>query len=234
MALNINSTVLTNGLIGYYDVLNIKSIGSNFNNDLRWRDLTSLNDTGSDLVGTISSGATTPKVSFTPGDNTIIKSIETVSTTNLASYLKTTYTSNKTIRTLSLWLKKNSSAGTEGSNPYFFDCNSNIADTYINSSGYGPGLDGTDSYYNGIWVGNNDFFAQELLFSGSLVNQWKNITFVFPSALVISAWTLFANENGTNTTGMSYYVAQVQAFNRALSIDEIASNFFAFKGRYGI
>ena len=234
MAINVNSAVLSNGLVGYYDVLNIKSIGSDFNSNLRWRDLISLNDTGADLVGSTSSGATAPRLSFTRGDNTIIKGIETVSTSSLASYLKATYTTNKTIRTLSFWVKKNDAAGTEGSNPYFFDSNSNVADTYINSNGYGPGLDGTDSYYNGIWIGNNDFFAQELLFTGPLVGQWKNITLVFPVSLTISAWTLFSNENGTNTTGMSYNIAQVLAFNRALSMDEIATNYFAFKGRYGI
>jgi len=234
MAININSTVLSNGLIGYYDVLNIKSIGPNFNNNLRWKDLLSLSDNSTDLVGSVSFGATAPQLSFTRGDNTIIKSIETTSTSSLASYLKTSYTTNKTIRTISFWIKKNNTAGTEGSNPYFFDSNSNIADTYINSNGYGPGLDGTDSYYNGIWIGNNDFFAQELLFSGPLVNTWKNVTLVFPIPLTISYWTLFANVNGTNTTGMSYNVAQVLAFNTALSIDDIATNYFAFKGRYGI
>ena len=126
----------------------------------------------------------------------------------------------------------------DGSNqgiiPYFFEATSNVADTYINSNGFGTGLDNTDSYYNGIWVGSNDFFAQELLFTGGLVNTWKNITLVFPTTLTVSSFSLFGNVNGTDTSGMSYAVSQVLAYNRPLGIDEIASNYFAFKGRYGI
>jgi len=233
MAINVNSTVLTNGLIGYYDVLNIKSIGPDFNGTLKWRDLQSLNE-DTVLQGSVSLGAEAPRLSFTQGENIIIKGIETVSSTSLASFLKATYTTNKTIRTISFWVKKILGDNNQGSNPFFFDANSDAADTYINSNGYGPGLDGTESYYNGIWIGNNDFFAQELLFSGPLVNQWKNITLVFPTTLTISSWSLFANNNGTNTTGMSYAISQILAYNRALNMDEIAANFFAFKGRYGI
>jgi hypothetical protein len=121
MAINVNSTVLTNGLIGYYDVLNIKSIGPDFNGTLQWKDLQSLNQ-NTILQGSVSVGAEAPRLSFTQGENIIIKGIETVSSTSLASFLKATYTNNKTIRTISFWVKKILGDNNQGSNPFFFRC----------------------------------------------------------------------------------------------------------------
>ena len=155
---------------------------------------------------------------------------------NWCKFLRADYGANpsKTIRTFSFWVKGLYDGSNQGTVPYFLEATSNVADTYINSNGYGAGLDGTESYYNGILVGNNDFFAQELLFTGGLVNTWKNITLVFPATLTVSSFSLFANINGTSTTGMSYAISQALAYDRPLSTEDIATNYFAFKGRYGI
>lgn len=236
MAFSVNSSVLTDGLVAYYDVLNPKSLNSFISS--RWRDLISLGNSNYDLVGsTNGSGFSNPEQSVDVGEGIVVKCIKTYSAGGGASYLKADFGANpsKNIRTFSFWVKSLfNGTSNQGSIPFFFQASSNIADTFINSSGFGTGLDGTDSYYNGIWFGNNDIFAQELLFTGNLVNTWKNITLVFPSTLNVSAFSLFGNVAGSNTSGMSYAVSQVLAYNRALSIDEIATNYFAFKGRYGI
>lgn len=236
MGFSVNSSVLTEGLIAYFDMLNPKSIGT-FSSNSRWRDLTTLGNSSYDLVGSVNgTGYTAPYLSVDTGYNTVIKCLKTGSAGSGASFLRANYGANpsKNIRTFSFWVKGLYDGSNQGAIPYFFQAASNVADTYINSSGYGTGLDGTESYYNGIWFGNNDLFAQELLFTGSLVNTWKNITLVFPTTLTVSAFSLFANINGTSTSGMSYAISQVLAYNRPLSIEEIATNYFAFKGRYGI
>lgn len=236
MAFTVNSSVLTDGLVAYFDVLNQKSLGA-FTGS-RWKDLISLGNSSYDLVGlTNGTGFVAPQVGVDVGEGIIVKCIKTSSSGTGASYLKADFGANpsKGIRTFSFWVKSLYNGSTnQGSIPYFFQASSNIADTFINSSGFGTGLDGTDSYYNGIWFGNNDLFAQELLFTGNLVNTWKNITLVFPSTLSVSSFSLFGNVAGSNTSGMSYAVSQILAYNRPLSIEEIATNYFAFKGRYGI
>lgn len=236
MAFSVNSSVLTDGLVAYYDVLNPKSLNSFINS--RWKDLISLGNSNYDLVGsTNGSGFSNPEQSVDVGEGIVVKCIKTYSAGSGASYLKADFGANpsKNIRTFSFWVKSlYNGTSNQGSIPFFFQASSNLADTFINSSGFGNGLDDTDSYYNGIWFGNNDIFAQELLFTGNLVNTWKNITLVFPSTLNVSAFSLFGNVAGSNTSGMSYAISQVLAYNRALSIDEIAANYFAFKGRYGI
>lgn len=236
MALAVNSSVLTDGLVAYFDALNPKSL-NNFTSS-RWKDLMSSNNSSYDLVGqTGGSGFIAPEQGVDVGEGVTIKCIKTFSAATGVSCLKATFGSNpnKTIRTFSFWIKSlYNGVSNQGSIPFFFQASSNIADTFINSSGFGTGLDGTDSYYNGIWIGNNDGFAQSLLFTGPLTNQWKNITLVFPEPHIISSFSLFGNINITNTSGMSYAVSQVLAYNRALSIEEISSNYFAFKGRYGI
>lgn len=236
MAFSVNSSVLTDGLVAYYDVLNPKSLNSFINS--RWKDLISLGNFNYDLVGsTNGSGFSNPEQSVDVGEGIAVKCIKTYSVGSGASYLKVDFGANpsKNIRTFSFWVKSlYNGTSNQGSIPFFFQASSNLADTFINSSGFGTGLDGTDSYYNGIWFGNNDIFAQELLFTGNLVNTWKNITLVFPSTLNVSAFSLFGNVAGSNTSGMSYAISQVLAYNRALSIEEIATNYFAFKGRYGI
>lgn len=237
MALAVNSSVLTDGLVAYYDALNSKSL-NNFNTDPRFKDLMSLGNSNYDMLGlTNGSGASLPRQEIDVGEGVRVKCIKTFSTAIGASCLKTTFGANpnKTIQTFSFWVKNLYNGSTnQGSIPFFFQASSNIADTFINSSGFGTGLDGTDSYYNGIWIGNNDSFAQSLLFTGPLTNQWKNITLVFPAPHIVNSFSLFSNINVTNTSGMSYAVSQILAYNRALSIDEIATNYFAFKGRYGI
>jgi hypothetical protein len=236
MAFSVNSSVLTDGLVAYYDVLNPKSLNSFINS--RWKDLISLGNSNYDLVGsTNGSEFSNPEQSVDVGEGIVVKCIKTYSAGSGASYLKADFGVNpsKNIRTFSFWVKSlYNGTSNQGSIPFFFQASSNLADTFINSSGFGTGLDGTDSYYNGIWFGNNDIFAQELLFTGNLVNTWKNITLVFPSTLNVSAFSLFGNVAGSNTSGMSYAISQVLAYNKALSIDEIAANYFAFKGRYGI
>ena len=236
MGVSVNSSVLTDGLVAYFDVLNPKSIGT-FSGDSRWKDLITPGNSSYDLVGSVNgSGYTAPYLSVDSGYNIVIKCLKTGSAGTGASFLRADYGANpsKGIRTFSFWVKGLYDGTNQGAIPYFFQAASNIADTFINSSGFGTGLDGTDSYYNGIWFGNNDLFAQELLFTGNLVNTWKNITLVFPTTLTVSSFSLFANINGTNTSGMSYAISQVLAYNRPLSIEEIATNYFAFKGRYGI
>ena len=236
MGFSVNSSVLTEGLVAYFDVLNPKSIGT-FNDNSRWQDLTPPAKTSYDLVGTVNGTSyTAPYLSVDNGYNIVIKCLKTGSVGSGVSFLKADYGANpsKEVRTFSFWVKGLYDGTNQGAIPYFFQAASNIADTYINSSGFGAGLNNTDSYYNGIWFGNNDLFAQELLFTGSLVNTWKNVTLVFPTTLTISSFSLFGNLNGTNTSGMSYAISQVLAYNRPLTIDEIATNYFAFKGRYGI
>jgi hypothetical protein len=236
MGFSVNSSVLTEGLVTYYDVLNIKSIGT-FQSDSRWKDLISRGVSNYDIVGQLNGGEASPYLSTDVGAGVIVKCIKTGSTSSGSSYIKADFgaSPSKGIRTLSLWVKSLYNGSTnQGSIPFFFQASSNVADTFINSNGFGTGLDGTDSYYNGIWFGNNDLFAQELLFSGSLVNTWKNVTLVFPTTLTVSALSLFGNIDGTNTSGMSYAISQILAYNRVLSIEEIAANYFAFKGRYGI
>lgn len=236
MSFSVNSSVLTDGLVAYYDVLNPKSIGS-FVSNSRWKSLINPGTSNYDLVGQLNGGQASPYLSTDIGAGVTIKCIKTGSLPSGSSYIKADYgaSPNKTVRTISLWVKSLYDGSTnQGSIPYFFQASSNVADTFINSNGFGTGLDGTDSYYNGIWFGNNDVFAQELLFTGSLVNTWKNITLVFPTSLTVSAFSLFGNVAGTNTSGMSYAVSQILAYDRPLSIEEIATNYFAFKGRYGI
>ncbi|NDA62253.1 MAG: hypothetical protein EBX50_09435 [Chitinophagia bacterium] len=240
MSFSVNSSVLTDGLVAYFDVLNPKSYSTfqNSNPTKKWKDLISLNNTNYDLVGTVAgTGYSEPILSVDVGEGITIKCIKTFSVGNGASFLKANFgaSPSKNIRTFSFWVKSlYNGSSNQGSIPYFFQASSNVADTFINSSGFGTGLDGTDSYYNGIWFGNNDLFAQELLFTGSLVNTWKNITLVFPSTLTVSSFSLFGNVGGSSTSGMSYAISQILAYSRALSIEEIAANYFAFKGRYGI
>jgi hypothetical protein len=236
MGVTVNSSVLTDGLVAYFDVLNPKSIGT-FSSNNRWADLNTPGNSNYDLVGSVNgSGYTAPYLSVDSGYDIGVKCVKTGSAGTGASFLRADYgaSPSKNVRTFSFWVKGLYNGSNQGAIPYFFQAASNVADTYINSSGYGTGLDNTESYYNGIWFGNNDVFAQQLLFTGNLVNTWKNITLVFPTTLAVSSFSLFANINGTSTSGMSYAISQILAYDRPLPTEDIATNYFAFKGRYGI
>lgn len=235
MALLVNPTVVLDRLVGYYDVLNPKSLPVDFNSDKKWYDLRNPSKYLQGLSSGI--GAITPEIKFISGENTTIKSIATTSSSTGSSYLKALYSTPIPVRTISFWLKGLYDGTTnQGPVPYFFEIISgNVNDVFIDySTGYGTGITGTVSYYNGIAVGNNAFFAQEFLFGSGLANSWKNITLVFPTTVNVSSLALFGKEDGTTTSGMSYAISQILLYNKELTMEQVASNFFAFKGRYSI
>lgn len=216
MSILVNPSVITRGLVASYDVLNPKSLVSN----------ASLKNTVSNTSHLV---VTQGSINY---DNTGIKNLRVGNAPSSVGIIEEAETNsfNTVIQTFSFWIKKQTS--TIGVLPYFLNLSQSVTDAFITITGFGAGFTGAVCYYNGIYIGNNTFFAENILFGGDISQTWKNVTIVTTTANTYQHFKLFAQNTSTNSA--DYSIAQMQFYNRALSIDEVSANYFAFKGRYGL
>lgn len=216
MSILVNPSVITRGLVASYDVLNPRSLISN----------SSLKNTVSDTSHlTIIQGS----INY---DNTGIKNLIVGNAPSNLGIIEEANTNNfnTSIQTFSFWIKKQTN--TIGVLPYFLNLSQSVTDAFITINSFGAGFTGAVCYYNGIYIGNNTFFAQNILYGGDLSQTWKNVVIVTTTANTYQHFKLFAQNTSTNST--DYSISQMQFYNRALTMEEITANYFAFKGRYGL
>ena len=215
MSILVNPSVITRGLVASYDVLNPKSLISNSS----WKNTVSDTSHLTIAQGSINydAGIKNLSVGNAPASPGIIAEANTNSF-------------NTAIQTFSFWIKKRTN--TSGVLPYFLNQSQSVTDAYITINDFGAGFAGAVSYYNGIYIGNNDYFTQNILFGTGIAQTWKNVVIVTAAANTYQHFKLFAQSTGTN--GTDYSISQMQLYDRALSINEVTANYFAFKGRYGL
>lgn len=211
MGINYNPRIITDGLVLLLDAGNTKSYpgsGSSIT------DLTK-NNTTATLNGTHSFSSEGIRISNT----------DTTDRTNNVSHIQLGSVTN--ITTVSLWYKLESISGDEtrylldmrtgGSTGwiYKFGAGSNWADgsLYLNSKNLGTINSNTDAA-----VTNN-------------IGQFRNIVVIAatPATDDMNLFSRFSDNEGLDVT-----FAAASIYNRALSADEIAQNFEALRGRFGI
>lgn len=222
MSILINPSIITDGLVGNFDILNPKGRSSD---QLTWYNM-SRKGNNTILIDNNSYG--TPYVL----KDTVIDGVKCVAyqqNSTTPSHLR--IEQGMTVRTYSFWIKKISNyAGSLL--PYFLDLTDSINDAFITSNGFGSYFNSSLCYYNGIYVGNNSFVISDLLY-GSLATQWKNIVIIAPTQETLNSTSyLFSDKTLTNGNSTPYAISQLQFYSRSLTMSEIASNYLTFKDRY--
>ena len=225
MGVNYNPGIVTNGLVLCLDAANKKSYSGSGNT---WVDLSGSNNSGTLINSPTFSSANNGIFTFN-GSNTDVIFGNNIQPTTI---------------TASIWVKPDTSALTGGYR-------------VILDKSYG----GTGWYlflYNGVptFFANGD--TNNVLSSVTLINSWYNITGTYDGTTIKIYINGVLTGNTTYTGGLvnnsnpieimtrdaaygkgNVYrsvglVAQVQIYNRALSPSEVAQNFNALRGRYGI
>jgi hypothetical protein len=239
MAVNYNTSIVTNGLVLALDAANIKSYPST---GTAWSDIS-----GNSNNGTLTNG---PTYSSANGGSIVFDGVNDY--VSCASTTGFGVTNAAPVATMSMWCnitRKGLSAGANnqqiagfrndaGASFYFLllDVAGGAVTTEARVATATNGYDIGVSFLSYIQTWTNVAFVvnstrSDLYINGALVGSNTNVTGSFAASTQ-------AFRIGSNSVNNAYWVlgnvSNVQFYNRALSAAEISTNFNALRGRYGV
>ena len=232
MAIGYNPRIVTDGLVLCLDAANTKSYGGS-------------GTTVTDLSGNGNNGTLVNGVGYDSGNGGSFSFDGSNDAITFATGLESQLQSGAT---LEMWIKKNSDDSAE----FLKVGDSNVDDPGAQAIWYASGILRFHSFINGR--SRNYVLLQHTISLGD--GNWRHIVFTFDGNVVDggtaslyingSLITSTTNESsnssfggpGFSNTGSSYAhdgsASVLRVYNRALSTTEVAQNFNALRGRYGI
>ena len=223
MALAHSPRIVSDGLILAIDAGNTKSYpGSR----TAWTDLS-----GNSNNGTLTNG---PTYSSTDGGSIVFDG------TN--DYVQTSYTTQLNDFTICSWFKSNSSGSWARIADKDYDTGFWFGRDGSSANSWGGGVK-TGSNFNYITLSNNQWHFLVMARTGTSLTVYgdgitnTNTTTCGSGSIDATALSLGGTINDSEGTQRDWFtgnIAQVSIYNKALTASEVAQNYNALKGRYGL